>query len=144
VVVGGREYVVDVFPSLPFPLAFLTLPPHEQVILTVFSSTLLSAKTAKKRKIVQASNLSALAAELGGEAFIQIEFPLEVYTYVSPSLPPAFPVSSIHSLTLISVSSANATTDASIKLPPSNPPLQKTFDVPLEEVRFSLRFSSKP
>ncbi|GAA5884349.1 hypothetical protein JCM6882_002239 [Rhodosporidiobolus microsporus] len=80
-----------------------------RVILTVFSSTLLSAKTAQKRKIVQCASLSSLAAEMGAEAFVQVEFPLEVY-------------------------SANATSDPEIKLPPSSPPLQRTFGVPLEEL----------
>ncbi|GAA6033599.1 hypothetical protein JCM8097_001476 [Rhodosporidiobolus ruineniae] len=78
-----------------------------RVILTLFSTTLLSAKTAKRRKIVQCSTLNSLAQELGSEAFVQIEFPLEVYS---------------------------ANTDTEIKLPPSNPPMQRTFGVPLKEL----------
>ncbi|GAA5869174.1 hypothetical protein JCM8547_005160 [Rhodosporidiobolus lusitaniae] len=80
-----------------------------RVILTVFSTTLLSTKTAKKRKIVQCGSLSSLAAELGAEPFVQIEFPLEVY-------------------------SANAVSDSDIKLPLTSPPLPRSFGVPLEEL----------
>ncbi|GAA6050340.1 hypothetical protein JCM3770_002971 [Rhodotorula araucariae] len=49
-----------------------------RVILGIFSATLLSAKSANK--LVQCPNLSSLAAALGAEAFVQIDFPLEVYS----------------------------------------------------------------
>lgn len=80
---GRRRRMVDSSASLPHLLRQMKADSTvEQVILTVFSSTLLSAKTAKKRKIAQASHLSALAAELGAEVFVQVDFPLEVYTCV--------------------------------------------------------------
>ncbi|KAM0755927.1 Rho GTPase activation protein [Meredithblackwellia eburnea MCA 4105] len=50
-----------------------------RVILTLFSTTLLSGKTAKRRKIVQCSSLSELAREMGPENFVRVEFPPEVY-----------------------------------------------------------------
>lgn len=50
-----------------------------RLILSIFTTTLISGKTAKKRKIVQCNTLSDLAKELGAESFTQIEFPLEVY-----------------------------------------------------------------
>ena len=62
------------------PSASLPRPPRPQVILGIFSSTLLSAKSA--RKLVQCPNLSSLAQELGEKAFTQVEFPLEVYRCV--------------------------------------------------------------
>lgn len=40
-----------------------------QFVLTIFSTTLLSGKTAKRKKIVLCDTLSALAAELGTEGF---------------------------------------------------------------------------
>ncbi|GAA6017409.1 hypothetical protein JCM10207_005624 [Rhodosporidiobolus poonsookiae] len=80
-----------------------------RVIITLFSSTLLSAKFAKRKKLAQCSTLSDLAQDMGAPAFVQVEFPLEVY-------------------------SANATSDQEIKLPPSEPPLQRTFGVPVEEL----------
>jgi len=83
-VVGGGWWTrVRNVPSLPklnlklidsFPFA------NDQVILTLFSTTLLSLKVSKKQKIVQCANLSALAAEIGVKAFTAIEFPLEVYS----------------------------------------------------------------
>ncbi|BGP20751.1 hypothetical protein JCM10213v2_008914 [Rhodosporidiobolus nylandii] len=80
-----------------------------RVILTLFSTTLLSSKTPKRRKLAQCASLTALAAELGAEAFVQVEFPLEVY-------------------------GANACTDPEIELPPSRSPLPRTFGVPLHEL----------
>ncbi|KAK4696643.1 hypothetical protein P7C70_g8341, partial [Phenoliferia sp. Uapishka_3] len=50
-----------------------------QLVLTIFSTTLLSGKTAKRKKIVQCSSLSSLAREMGAEVFVRIEFPPEVY-----------------------------------------------------------------
>ncbi|KAL8277180.1 hypothetical protein RQP46_010428 [Phenoliferia psychrophenolica] len=50
-----------------------------RVILTIFSTTLLSGKTAKRKKIIQCASLSRLALEMGTEAFTRIEFPPEVY-----------------------------------------------------------------
>ncbi|BGP52176.1 hypothetical protein JCM10450v2_008147 [Rhodotorula kratochvilovae] len=78
-----------------------------RVILGIFSSTLLSAKSA--RKLVQCPNLSSLAQELGVKAFTQVEFPLEVY-------------------------SANAVSEKEIVLNEGDQPLPKTFGVPLAEL----------
>lgn len=51
-------------------LAFRTgLTRRPQFVLTIFSTTLLSGKTAKRKKIVLCDTLSALAAELGTECF---------------------------------------------------------------------------
>ncbi|GAA5902531.1 uncharacterized protein JCM6883_001438 [Sporobolomyces salmoneus] len=50
-----------------------------RVILTLFSSTLLSLKVSQKKKIVQCSSLTQLAKEMGTKRFTRIEFPLEVY-----------------------------------------------------------------
>jgi len=54
-----------------------------QAILGIFSTTLLSAKSADK--LVQCATLSSLAQAVGAEAFKQVEFPLEVYVCVHPS-----------------------------------------------------------
>ncbi|GAA5840200.1 hypothetical protein JCM11251_005944 [Rhodosporidiobolus azoricus] len=80
-----------------------------RVILSIFSSTLLSSKSVQKQKIVQCPSLTSLAEEMGAEAFVQVEFPLEVY-------------------------SANTLSDPEIKLPASSPPLQRTFGVPIEQL----------
>ncbi|GAA5840009.1 hypothetical protein JCM9279_005240 [Rhodotorula babjevae] len=48
-----------------------------RAILGIFSSTLLSAKSAEK--LVQCATMSSLAQAVGAEAFKQVEFPLEVY-----------------------------------------------------------------
>ncbi|GAA5974664.1 hypothetical protein JCM11641_007047 [Rhodosporidiobolus odoratus] len=74
-----------------------------KVIITLFSTTLLSANSA--RKLVQASSLNSLADKMGARQFVQIDFPLEVY-----SLGPE------------------------IKLPSSDPPLPRVFGTPLEEL----------
>ncbi|GJN94265.1 hypothetical protein Rhopal_007339-T1 [Rhodotorula paludigena] len=49
-----------------------------RVLIALFSSTLLSIKTA--RKLIQCATLSELAESLGAKTFVQIEFPLEVYS----------------------------------------------------------------
>ncbi|KAI5480563.1 hypothetical protein MNV49_000259 [Pseudohyphozyma bogoriensis] len=78
-----------------------------RMIFTIFSTTLLSGKTAKRRKIVQVPSLSTLASEMGVELFTRVEFPHEVY-------------------------SANAAIESSIKLPVDVPP--RALGVSLEEV----------
>ncbi|GAA5956821.1 hypothetical protein JCM21900_004352 [Sporobolomyces salmonicolor] len=80
-----------------------------RIILTLFTTTLLSLKVSKRQKIVQCSSLSSLARELEGRAFVGIEFPLEVYT-------------------------ANAATEGKIEMPKSEPPLPRAFGEPLEEL----------
>ncbi|GAA5967542.1 hypothetical protein JCM3765_007387 [Sporobolomyces pararoseus] len=78
-----------------------------RVILTLFSTTLLSLKVSKKQKIVQCANLSALAIELGTKSFTAIEFPLEVY-------------------------SENAKLEKEIRLPERDEKLQPVFDTSLQ------------
>jgi len=80
-----------------------------QLVTTVFTTTLLSGKTAKRRKLVQCSTLSKLADELGTDNFVQLEIPAEVYA-------------------------ANASHEAVIRLPvgQSTPPVM--FGAPLDEM----------
>lgn len=54
-----------------------------QILVTLFSATLLSVKTITTRgKLVQCSSLSSLAESLGTKAFVQIDIPLDVYVCV--------------------------------------------------------------
>ncbi|GAA5874707.1 hypothetical protein JCM1840_000410 [Sporobolomyces johnsonii] len=80
-----------------------------RIIITLFTTTLLSLKVSKRQKIVQCSSLSSLARELEGRAFVGIEFPLEVYT-------------------------ANAAMEGKIEMPKSAQPLPRAFGEPLEEL----------
>ncbi|GAA5944215.1 hypothetical protein JCM3775_007116 [Rhodotorula graminis] len=78
-----------------------------RAILGIFSSTLLSVKSAEK--LVQCATLSGLAQAVGPEAFKQIEFPLEVYV-------------------------ANAATEDEIVVPVNqDESLKATFGRPLEQ-----------
>ncbi|BGP28072.1 hypothetical protein JCM10295v2_007059 [Rhodotorula toruloides] len=51
-----------------------------QLLVTLFSATLLSLKTVTLRgKLVQCASLTSLADSIGAKAFVQIDIPLEVY-----------------------------------------------------------------
>lgn len=115
-------------------LADLCCPSHgarlrSQVIIGIFSSTLLSAKSA--RKLVQCATLSALAEKVGAKAFTQVDLPLEVYACVpSPRrLPPS-------GCLTVDDCSANAVIEKAITLPDvGDKPPETTFGVPLEQAR---------
>ncbi|GAA5916194.1 hypothetical protein JCM8208_000030 [Rhodotorula glutinis] len=78
-----------------------------RAILGIFSSTLLSVKSAEK--LVLCATLSAFAQAVGPEAFKQVEFPLEVY-------------------------GANAAAEKEVIMPASEgEALNPTFGVPLEQ-----------
>ncbi|GAA6063823.1 hypothetical protein JCM10212_002580 [Sporobolomyces blumeae] len=80
-----------------------------RIILTLFNTTLLSLKTARKGKVVQCADLSSLAEEMGAQAFSSVEFPLEVYV-------------------------ENAKVEKEIRLPESDLPRRGVFGVPLDEL----------
>ncbi len=61
----------------PFPI----FPVH-QLLVRIFSTSILSLKAVEKGKLVDCPTLSRLADRCGRETFTRIEIPLEVYTCV--------------------------------------------------------------
>ena len=57
-------------------------PPVHQLLVRLFSTSILSFKAIQKGKLVDCSTLSLLAERLGPETFTRIEIPLEVYMCV--------------------------------------------------------------
>jgi hypothetical protein len=56
--------------------------PIHQLLVRIFSTTILSFKAIQKGKLVDCSSLSLLAERCGRETFTRIEIPLEVYMCV--------------------------------------------------------------